>query len=61
MSTKIYNGLLIDFPGSFSDLRTELIRLAKEEIKPVAELEFTKMFAQAVFSQMDKMLGLTSI
>lgn len=53
MSTKIYNGLLIDFPGSFSDLRTELIRLAKEEIKPVAELEFTKMFAKAVFFQMD--------
>lgn len=54
MSTKIYNGLLIDLPYSFSGIRTELIRLAKEEIIPVARLEYTKIVAHSVFSEMDK-------
>lgn len=53
MSTKIYNGLLIDFPGSIAALRTELIRLAKEELIPAANSEIYKMCARIAYEEVD--------
>lgn len=58
MSTKIYNGLLIDFPGTIAELRLELIQLAKHKLIPAAETESAKLLANISIDHLDKDLWL---